>query len=144
RGEAERATSQMTTITTRIRRADQARNPYFYIPFAVPAGTTRIDVTLAYAKAEDCIIDLGAFDPRDAGYPTTDGFRGWSGGARERFFIATDDATPGYVHGPIEAGEWNVILGLYKVPENGVEVSVDIALDAAPRPRVPQPARTFP
>jgi len=134
----------MTTITTRISRADQARSPYFYIPFAVPAGTTRIDVTLAYAKAEDCIIDLGAFDPRDTGYPSAGGFRGWSGGARERFFIATDDATPGYVHGPIEAGEWNVILGLYKVPENGVEVSVDIALDAAPRLLVPQPARTFP
>jgi hypothetical protein len=132
------------TVTARITRADQAENPYYYIPFEVPPGTTRIDVTLAYPKAEDCIIDLGAFDPRDTGYPTEDGFRGWSGGARESFFIATDDATPGYVHGPIPPGRWNVILGLYKIPEAGAEVSVTITLDAAPRSVEPQPARTFP
>ena len=30
-----------------VTRADRATNPYFYIPFDVPAGTTRIDVTLA-------------------------------------------------------------------------------------------------
>src|SRR5690606_33442613 len=122
----------------------QSQNPYFYIPFDVPVGTTRIDVTLAYSKAEDCIIDLGAFDPRDTGYPTAEGFRGWSGGARERFFIATDDATPGYIHGAIQPGIWNVILGLYKLPEAGTEATVTITLDAAPRALVPQPARTLP
>ncbi len=134
----------MTTITHHVTRADQARNPYFYIPFEVPAGTTRIDVTLAYPKAEDCIIDLGAFDPRDSGYPTAEGFRGWSGGARDRFFIATDDATPGYVHGEIQPGRWNVILGLYKVPEAGADVSVAVTLDSAPRETEPQPVRSKP
>lgn len=134
----------MTTITTHVTRADQAANPYFYIPFDVPEGTTRIDVVLSYAKAEDCIIDLGAFDPRDTGYPTQQGFRGWSGGARHCFFIATDDATPGYVHGEIQPGIWNVILGLYQVPVAGADVTVTITLDSAPRRLEPQPARTFP
>ena len=134
----------MTTITAHITRANQSQNPYFYIPFDVPAGTTRIDVTLAYPKAEDCVIDLGAFDPRDTGYPTAEGFRGWSGGARDRYFIATDDATPGYIHGEIQPGTWNVILGLYKIPETGTDVTVTIALDAAPRALEPQPIRTFP
>ncbi len=132
------------TITAHVTRADQARKPYFYIPFEVPAGTTRIDVTLAYPKAEDCIVDLGAFDPRDTGYPTQEGFRGWSGGARDCYFIATDDATPGYIHGEIQPGTWNVILGLYKVPEAGADVSVTIELDASLRKLEPQPARTFP
>ena len=132
------------SVTAHVTRADQQVNPYFYVPFDVPAGTTRIDVTLAYPAAEDCVIDLGAFDPRDTGYPTAEGFRGWSGGARDRFFIATDDATPGYIHGDIPAGRWNVILGLYKVPEAGTDVTVTIALDAAPRRLEPQPARTFP
>lgn len=131
-------------ITAHVTRADQARNPYFYIPFEVPIGATRIDVTLAYPKAEDCIIDLGAFDPRDKSYPTQEGFRGWSGGARDRYFIATDDATPGYIHGEIQPGTWNVILGLYKVPEAGADVTVTISLDASPRKLEPQPARTFP
>lgn len=132
------------SVTAHITRADQQANPYFYIPFDVPSGTTRIDVTLAYPQAEDCIIDLGAFDPRDAGYPTAEGFRGWSGGARDRFFIATDDATPGYIHGEIQPGRWNVILGLYKVPEAGTDATVTITLDSAPRKLEPQPARTFP
>lgn len=132
------------SITAHVSRADQARNPYFYIPFEVPAGTTRIDVTLAYPKAEDCVIDLGAFDPRDTGYPAQAGFRGWSGGARDRYFIATDDATPGYVHGEIQPGTWNVILGLYKIPEAGVDVSVAISLDTSLRKLEPQPVRTYP
>ncbi|OAM77069.1 CehA/McbA family metallohydrolase [Devosia elaeis] len=134
----------MTTITAHITRADQSKSPYFYIPFDVPAGTTRIDVTLAYPKADDCVIDLGAFDPRDTGYPAAEGFRGWSGGARDRYFIATDDATPGYIHGEIQPGTWNVILGLYKVPEAGADVTVTITLDSSPRILEPQPARTFP
>ena len=107
------------TVTARITRADQSANPYFYIPFDVPAGTTRIDVTLAYPKAEDCVIDLGAFDPRDTGYPTAEGFRGWSGGARDRFFIATDDATPGYIHGDIPTGRVEGHPGSLQSPRGG-------------------------
>ncbi|WP_349236700.1 CehA/McbA family metallohydrolase [Devosia sp. 919] len=132
------------TITARVTPAEQARNPYFYLPFEIPEGITRIEVTLVYSKAEDCVIDLGAFDPRDTGYPTQEGFRGWSGGARESFFIATDDATPGYIHGEIQPGTWNIVLGLYKVPPEGAQVSVTINLDAAPRKLAPQPARTLP
>ena len=54
----------MLTLHARVTPADQAADPYFYLPFDVPAGTTRIDVTLAYPKAPDCIIDLGCLDPR--------------------------------------------------------------------------------
>lgn len=131
-------------ITHHVTRADQAASPYFYLPFDVRAGTTRIDVRLDYAFAADCVIDLGSFDPRDTGYPTQQGFRGWSGGARDRFFVATDDASPGYIHGEIPAGTWNVILGLYKVPEAGVDVTVFVDLDASPRPIAPQPDHTRP
>ena len=134
----------MTIITAHLTRADQAANPYYYIPFAVPPGTTRLDVTLAYAKAEDCVIDLGAFDPRDTGYPAAEGFRGWSGGARDAFFIAADDATPGYVHGPIQPGTWHVILGLYKIPAAGADITLTITLDDAVRAVLQPPARSFP
>lgn len=131
-------------VRVSITQADQARDPYFYIPVSVPEGTTRIDVTLAYPKADNCVIDLGMFDPRMTPYPSEEGFRGWSGGFRDRFFVATDNATPGYIHGPIQAGEWNVILGLYKVPADGAEVTVTVTLDSAERPTNPQPERTFP
>ena len=131
-------------VKAHVTRADQTKNPYFYIPVTVPAGTTRIDVVLAYPKADDCVIDLGMFDPAMTPYPSEGGFRGWSGGFRDRFYVATDSATPGYVHGPMPAGEWNVILGLYKVPADGAEVTVTIELDSSERPTNPQPERTFP
>ncbi|MGF6254571.1 CehA/McbA family metallohydrolase [Ensifer sp. LBL] len=134
----------MQEFSIRITRQHQAADPYFYLPFEVPDGVTRIEATLSYPKAEDCIIDLGALDPRATDYPTSQGFRGWSGGARDRFFIATDDATPGYIHGQIPPGRWKVMLGLYKIPEDGAEVLVTVDFDKSPRPIAPQPERTFP
>ena len=132
------------TKTLRITPADQAANPYYYIPFDVPAGTTRVDVTLSYPKADDCVIDLGCFDPGMRDFPSPTGFRGWSGGFRDRFFVATDDATPGYIHGAMPAGTWNVILGLYKVPLQGADVTVTITLDASPRATNPPPGWPLP
>jgi hypothetical protein len=132
---------QMTFL---IVRADQAESPYFYVPFDIPEGTTRLDVAMRYRKADDCIIDLGLLDCRAAAYPSPDGFRGWSGGARQSFFVATDDATPGYVHGPMPVGRWNVMLGLYRVPEGGAAISLEIDLDNAPRPTIPQAQRHAP
>lgn len=124
--------------------ADKVRSPYAYLSFEVPQGTTRIDVTLAYPKAQDCILDLGCADPRLEPFPSAGGFRGWSGGARDRFFVATDDATPGYVPGEIPSGNWVVMLGLYRVPPGGVEAEVTVTFDSAPRALMPQPVRTRP
>lgn len=132
------------TLTAHVTPADQAHNPYFYVPFAVPHGTTRIDVTMAYPKADDCVIDLGLFDPRVTDFPSPEGFRGWSGGARESFFVATDDATPGYIHGEVPTGTWQVILGLYKLPPEGADVTLTVTLDSATRAIRPQPLRTAP
>lgn len=128
----------------RLTPADKARDPYVTIAFEVPVGTTRIDVSLAYPKAPDCILDLGCADPRLTPFPSVEGFRGWSGGARDRFFVATDDATPGYVPGEMPAGTWSVLLGLYRVPPGGVEAEVTVTLDTAPRAFAAPPARTRP
>ncbi|HEV7277347.1 MAG TPA: CehA/McbA family metallohydrolase [Devosiaceae bacterium] len=133
-----------SSLRVHVTPADQAHHPYFYVPVEVPAGTTRIDVAMAYPKADDCIIDLGLFDPRDTGYPTRGGFRGWSGGARDRFFVATDDATPGYVHGEMPPGTWNIVLGLYKLPPQGAEVTLTFDTDGSPRKTLPPPERTAP
>lgn len=138
------AASAQLELTAHISPSDRAADPYYYVPFDVPAGTSRIDVTLAYPKSGDCVIDLGALDPRITDYPSPVGFRGWSGGARDGFFIATDDATPGYVHGEIQPGRWQIILGLYKVPPQGADVTLDITFDDSPRALGPQPVRTFP
>lgn len=137
----------MIRKTLRLTPADRAACPYAYVPIDVPEGTTRLDVSLAYDKTDTCIVDLGCADPRLGPFPARNGFRGWSGGARAQFFVATDDATPGYVPGPMPSGEWQVILGLYKIPSEGAEVTITARLDNAPRATLasldrPHPVRT--
>jgi hypothetical protein len=57
------------------------------------------------------------------------GFRGWSGGRRAEFFVARDSATPGYIPGELPAGNWRIILGLYRVVPEGVDVSFKINVE---------------
>ena len=133
------------TTTLSLTPEDKARSHYHYVPFEVPEGTTRIDVGLAYERREGvCELDFGLIDPTVTDFPSLTGLRGWTGGARTAFFTATDGSTPGYLHGPIPAGRWNVILGLCKVPAGGTTLGVSITLDATPRPVTPQPVRTEP
>ena len=78
---------------------------YVTLPFQVPEGVERITVDFAYTgKAERTTIDLGLFDPQ--------GFRGWSGGNKARFTISGTDATPSYLPGAIQPGEWRLLLGV--------------------------------
>jgi PHP domain-containing protein len=105
---------------------DQQIARYAYVPFDVPAGTTNVQVTYKYDRADGAnVVDLGLYEPG----PLTAGtaaFRGWSGGARDTIKVGVDAATPGYWPGPIPAGRWNVGLGLYKVGTAGVDVEVEI------------------
>jgi hypothetical protein len=111
---------------------------YLLLPFQVPTHISRIDVTLAYDSAISSspeitggnVVDLGVFDPRGANF-MDEGFRGWSGSERLEFFITPDSATSGYIAGPIQTGEWNIILGFYKVAEAGCHYEVTITLQAA-------------
>lgn len=100
---------------------DRAEAYYRYLPFEVPPGAGAVAVRLAYDRAA-AVLDLGVFDPQR--------FRGWSGGAREGFVITPEAATPGYLPGPLPAGEWRVILGLYRVPDAGVDVTVEVQVEA--------------
>lgn len=109
------------------------------IPFEVGPGDESVEVTLAYDR-DAGVIDLGCEGAA--------GWRGWSGGARDHFVIRRDAATPGYLPGALEAGEWSVQLGLYKLPVEPLEVTVTISLpaesaipaeaEAAPHPGAPR------
>lgn len=77
---------------------------YTDVPFDLPAGVSRITIRFTYGgKEQRSVIDLGLRDPRR--------FRGWSGGTRDHMTLSTEDATPGYLPGPLPAGRWNLILG---------------------------------
>lgn len=72
------------------------------------------------------------------------GFRGWSGGFRDRFTISASDASPGYIPGPITPGRWHLILGPYTVAPQGLAYQVQITLTAGSpgAPFRPNPAPT--
>jgi hypothetical protein len=84
--------------------ADQ--KTWHLVPFEVPPGTTRITVDFDYnTRNARTTIDLGLLGPGS-------GFRGWSGGNKRSFTLSATDATPSYLPGPLEPGQWNLILGV--------------------------------
>ena len=109
---------------------------FLELPFEVPEGTARIDVVYRYSGAIDAdptltggnTVDIGIFDSRGASFGKGGGFRGWSGSARDQFFITASEATPGYMTGTIQPGFWQLCLGLYKVAPQGCDYQVDITL----------------
>jgi len=111
---------------------DRAAAPYRYLPVDVPRGAEGLAVRLAYDRSAG-VLDLGCFGPA--------GFRGWSGGARDGFVITAGAATPGYLPGELEAGTWQVVLGLHRVAPTGTayEMQAHIGRFAVPDP--PPPAR---
>ncbi len=108
--------------------ADRAEAVYRTLPVEVEREAPGLTVTLAYDR-QAAVVDLGLIGPQ--------GFRGWSGGARDLVTVGPDRATPGYLPGPVVAGVWSVLLGLHRVPEEGVLVVVEARF--APGPLAPPP-----
>ena len=129
--------AETTEITRRYVPADRVSGRYQYVPFEVPAGTTRIRIEQIYDKANGAnAVDLGLLEPGAVDLGSR-ALRGWSGGARSEIVLTPGSATPGYLPGPLPPGTWHVILGLYKVAPEGVSVTLRVTLDggAAPEPR---------
>ncbi|MGW4396527.1 CehA/McbA family metallohydrolase [Amycolatopsis nivea] len=122
---------------------------WYYLPVDVPRGVKQIEVVYSYDKpsvpagTRGNACDIGMFGPEGHELGTRRGFRGWSGGFRDRFSISAAEATPGYLAGPITPGRWHVILGPYTVAPQGLNYRVDITLtfgrDTA-KPFQPNPA----
>jgi hypothetical protein len=121
---------------------------WYYVPVDVPRGVQQIDVVYSYDKPQvpagtrGNACDIGMFGPEGHDLGNTRGFRGWSGGFRDRFSISASEATPGYLAGPVEPGRWHVILGPYTVAPQGLNYKVDITLTFGPdgAPFKPNPA----
>ncbi|MEU6013878.1 CehA/McbA family metallohydrolase [Streptomyces sp. NPDC047515] len=117
---------------------------YVYLPVEVPRGAREIAVSYTYEKTpvpagtQGNALDIGIFDERGTELGGR-GFRGWSGGARSGFFIRADEATPGYIAGPVRAGTWNIALGPYTVAPEGLPYEVTITLRFGPTGPTPKP-----
>src|SRR5262245_7300350 len=125
-------TSRELSVVRHFTPRDQDVDRYEYVPISVPPGTTRLTITYRYdTKGGANVIDLGVFEPGSLalGSPA---FRGWSGGSRDTVTIGIDDASPGYWPGPLPPGEWHVMLGLYKVSPEGVDVTITTTFSREP------------
>lgn len=113
----------MATIRTTLHLTHETQNTgrHVRVPFEVPAGTESLEVRISFDH-EAGILDLGCDGAA--------GWRGWSGGARDHYVIRSDDATPGYVPGELEEGEWSVIVGPHILKPGGLDVTVEILIPA--------------
>ena len=126
------------TIERHYTPADRAAARYQYVPFDVPAGTGSLRIAYSYDGADgNNVIDLGLFEPGSLELGTR-AFRGYSGGSKSEVVISAADTTPGYRAGALPAGTWHVMLGLYKVTDTGVDVTLTV--ETAPGPPPPAPA----
>lgn len=119
----------MTVHRGRWTLADRAGGIMRALPVEVPPGSAALSVELAYPDGAG-VLDIGCEGPN--------GFRGWSGGARTRFTIGAEWATPGYLAGELEPGEWSVILRLHRIPPDGLPYEV-LAEPVAGRPAASEP-----
>ncbi|WP_407552155.1 CehA/McbA family metallohydrolase [Streptomyces sp. Pv4-95] len=117
---------------------------FVYLPVEVPRGVREIAVSYTYDKpavpegTAGNACDIGIFDERGTDLGGA-GFRGWSGGARTEFFLRADDATPGYLPGPVNAGTWHIALGPYTVAPQGLSYDVTVTLRHGPPGNTPPP-----
>jgi hypothetical protein len=102
---------------------DRFASPWHYLEFEIPRGACAVRAQLEYERS-GAVMDLGCLGAA--------GFRGWSGGARRSFVITADAATPGYLPGEPEAGQWQVVIGLHRVPPEGADYRVTIEVSSTP------------
>jgi hypothetical protein len=96
-------------------------------PFAAPAGSEQIDIDFRFepdgAHGVSNLLTLTVFDPG--------GFRGAGhrGGASHQVRINLTAATPGYLPGPLPAGEWTVQIDTHMImPGEPVHYSLDVTI----------------
>ena len=79
-----------------------------YLPFDMPGGHERMEA-LFDVGSPATKLGLGVFDQRGTGFQNN-GFRGITGEERREFFIASDEATPGFTAGALQAGRWTLVV----------------------------------
>lgn len=137
------------TLTGRFARGEE--RVYRHESFFVPDGVRQLQIVIDYderigadpLQRNGNTLDIGLFDSRGtvAGGP---GFRGWSGSEQLTVTIDETWATPPYRPGAIDPGEWNLLLGPYKIGPNGLTWRARIWFDAGIAPDLPPLVRRRP
>lgn len=95
-----------------VKKEEEGR--YLRIPFAVPADMEEFRISYDYDRSRS-IIDIGLNDSLGA-------FIGWAGSDRKELLISERSSCPGFETVKLNPGNWQIILGAYHVPEEGIKV----------------------
>ena len=115
-----RLLDQTATLTSR----DTKR--HLPIPFTLAAGTTHLNVGFTYGRidgqAGQGLLSLSLFDPNEA--------RG-AGHCRDdnNIRLSAHYATPGFIPGDLNAGEWTLVIDTHMVLPNG-DLTYTLTIDA--------------
>jgi hypothetical protein len=109
---------------------------YFTIPFTMPENTETFSLTYHYDRhrESETQVEHGSFISRkeiniiDLGLIRPDGTQvGASGSDKLCISISETHATPGYHPCTLVPGEWQIIVGAYKVAKEGVDVLYELS-----------------
>lgn len=106
---------------------------YLTLPFEMPLDTEALHLRYRYKRHRKEGIEGSGFKSRkevniiDLGLINPDGEQvGASGSDKSRIEINARYATPGYQVCELAPGEWRILIGAYKVAEEGVKVAYDL------------------
>lgn len=105
---------------------------YYERTFAVPENVCRIDIEYGYQRCntvpqengitlrrEVNIVDIALRDGRGE-------YVGASGAGRSHIYVSAWDSSAGYARVDTAAGEWAIVVGAYKIAEEGVRVTYTV------------------
>jgi hypothetical protein len=95
---------------------------YLTVPFEVPESTESFSISYEYDRKK-AIIDIGLND-------SSASFMGWAGSDRAVLQISEVNSSPGFETGAVKPGTWQILLGAYHVPDEGVMVTYTVAFTA--------------
>jgi hypothetical protein len=108
---------------------------YFLLPFNMPLGVETLELSYRYPRYLESEAHPGraAFTTRreiniiDLGLIAPDGRQvGASGSDKTEISLSEVSATPGYRACPLVPGEWQILVGAYKIDPAGVTVTYEL------------------
>jgi hypothetical protein len=110
---------------------------YFTLPFTMPDGIESLALTYSYPRhlIDEINLGHGAFSAQqevniiDLGLIAPDGTQvGVSGSDKTEIFLSETRATPGYHPHALDPGQWQILVGAYKVEPEGTAVTYELTL----------------
>lgn len=105
---------------------------YFVVPFEVPEGVEKIEISYDYNRILTEQKDDGSTVTKeiniiDLGLNGLGGrYIGSSGADRNSIYITSDKSSRGFAPVSTSMGEWSIVVGAYKVQDSGVMVTYHI------------------